>query len=489
MRRAGVAVACTFIMATLLAARSQTPAPPSLQAGDIVIAGGQLFDSVRDEVVANTGLVIRNGMFLEVGANLAGRDVTAATVVRLADDEYVLPGLFDLHAHYAVDLFGQGRVDEYTANPLIFLGNGVTSTFPAGEVDPEGMMAARRRIERGEQIGPRILSSGPYFGTARPGWRTADETPEQIRREVDEWAARGVMGFKAKGIQPPQLVALIDQAHRYGVTVTGHLDSGYRSSVNPRDAINMGIDRIEHFMGGDAITSDKPAYSSLESLDVTRPEVTAVMQLYLRRHVYYDATVTAYGYWCDPKDARVFTQWTDEKGFLTPYARGVVEARLPRSSNEQFHRIYEVKLKEVKRFYDAGGAALITVGTDHPSWGEYFSGFGSHRELQAFVLAGIPPAAAIKMATINAAHAFGLSDRLGTIETGKLADLFVVRGNPLADIRHTHDVRRVMVRGKLYDAGALFEQARGTLGPKAAADDAWWKGNLRFSGRPSAVHR
>ena len=83
----------------------------------------------------NTGLVIRHGIFLEVGAALAGRDLGPAQVIRLDADQTILPGLFDLHAHYAVDLFGQGRVDEYTANPLIFLGNGITSTFPAGEVD------------------------------------------------------------------------------------------------------------------------------------------------------------------------------------------------------------------------------------------------------------------------------------------------------------------------------------------------------------------
>ena len=62
--------------------------------------------------------------------------MTGATVVRLSTDDYMLPGLFDLHAHYAMDLFGQGRVDEYTVNPIVFLANGVTSTFPAGEVDP-----------------------------------------------------------------------------------------------------------------------------------------------------------------------------------------------------------------------------------------------------------------------------------------------------------------------------------------------------------------
>ena len=486
-QRAAVAGFIAAAAVAALAAQS-APRPTPLQQGDIVITGGQLFDSVRDTAVPNTGIVVRNGVLLEVGATLDGRDLSQAQVVRLGADEYVLPGLFDLHAHYAVDLFGEGRVDEYTANPLVFLGNGVTSTFPAGEVDPEGMMAARRRIERGEQTGPRILSSGPYFGTARPGWQSAKETPEQIRKEVDEWAARGAMGFKAKGIQPPQLFALIDEAHRYGLTVTGHLDSGFRNSVNPRDAIEMGIDRIEHFMGGDAIVGTAGAYTSLEALDVTRPEVDAIIQLYLKRHVYFDATLSTYGAWYTDKDKRVYTPWTDEMAMLTPHAREVVEAALKtRRSNEQFHRIYDVKLKEIKRFYDAGGAALITSGTDMPSWGEFFSGFSTHRELNAFVVAGIPPAAAIKMATINAAHAFGLSDRLGTIEAGKLADLLVVRGNPLEDIRHTHDVLRVMSRGKLYDARALLEQARGTLGPKTPADDGWWKGNSRFASGGTAL--
>jgi len=242
----------------------------------------------------------------------------------------------------------------------------------------------------------------------------------------------------------------------------------------------MGIDRIEHFMGGDAITADKSAYASLESLDVTRPEVDATIQLYLKRNVYYDATITAYGYWYDRKDARIFTQWIDEMSFLTPHAREIVTARLPRPPTEQFRRIYEVKFKELKRFYDAGGGRLITSGTDHPSWGEYLSGFGTHRELQAFVVAGLPPAAALRAATINAAHAMRVSDQLGTIEPSKLADLIIVRGNPLADITNTRHVSRVMVRGVLYDAAALLESAKGKLGPASAADDAWWKGNVRF---------
>lgn len=480
MRHAIRLLAIVGTLAIPITATQSVQNVPPIEPGDIVITGGRLFSGTGDALVPNTGVIVRRGIFLEVGANLAGRDVSRAQLVQLAPEETILPGFFDLHAHYAIDLFGQERVDEYTVNPIIFLANGVTSTFPAGEVDPDGMLTARRRLERGEQTGARLHSSGPYFGTARPGWRNADWTPERIRKEVDTWAANGVRGFKAKGISRDHLPALIDHAHRYGLPVTGHLDSGVGASVNPRDAIYMGIDRVEHFMGGDAIVATRGAYASLEQLDVNRPEVDAVIQLYLKRNVYYDATVTAYGYWYDPKDPRIFTTWMDEQSFLTPYAREVANARLPRRSNEQFHRIYDVKFKELKRFYDAGGGRLITVGTDHPSWGEYLSGFSAHREVHAFVLAGIPPAAALKMATINGARALRLGDELGTIEPGKLADLFVIRGNPLEDITTTRNVRRVMARGALYDAQALLETAKGKLGPATAADDDWWKGNLRL---------
>jgi cytosine/adenosine deaminase-related metal-dependent hydrolase len=84
------------------------------------------------------------------------------------------------------------------------------------------------------------------------------------------------------------------------------------------------------------------------------------------------------------------------------------------------------------------------------------------------------------MATINGARAMRMGDALGTIEAGKLADLFIVRGNPLEDIRRTRNVRRVMVRGELHEAQKLLDQAKGKLGPATPEDDGWWKGNVRF---------
>ncbi len=100
--------------------------------------------------------------------------------------------------------------------------------------------------------------------------------------------------------------------------------------------------------------------------------------------------------------------------------RSVIAARPPRPVNQQFENIYWTKRKEVKAFYDAGGGDLITLGTDHPSWGEFFTPFSVHRELLSLSLSGIPNAAVLRIATINSARAIGLGDRLGIDRSGEV---------------------------------------------------------------------
>ena len=457
-----------FLLGGVLGAPS--PQKAFGQERDVVLVGGWVFTATSDVRTRNPGILIRAGKVLRVGGDLSV--AAQADTIRVADTETIIPGIFDLHAHYAMDLFNAGRVDEVVAYPALFLANGVTSTFPAGEMRPEAMRALRLRIERGEQPGPRLLNSGPYFGTARPDWNR-EITRQEIYAEVDHWAEEGVRGFKAKGIEPDELRALIERAHLHGLTVTGHLDSGNRNTVNPRDAILMGIDRIEHFVGGDAFTPDRPAYASYEHMTFDTPAFKRIVALYKEHHVYYDATMSAYGYY-GKRDSAVFAPFTDENRFLTPYLRRIVESRPPRRVNEQFENIYWTKRKEIKAFYDAGGGDLITLGTDHPSWGEYLTPFSVHRELLSLSLAGIPNAAVLRIATINGARAMGLGDRLGSIEAGKWADLVVVRGNPLADIRVVRDVRAVIKAGRVYDPVQLAKSVEGKIGPASAADSAAW---------------
>ncbi|MCH7783286.1 amidohydrolase family protein, partial [candidate division KSB1 bacterium] len=239
-----------------------------------------------------------------------------------------------------------------------------------------------------------------------------------------------------------------------------------RNSVNPRDAILMGIDRIEHFLGGDVMPASRSAYASLQDLDPNIPELDNIIQLYIDNNVYFDATLTAYGYYGDRAEG--FDYWVDERKYLTPYAFEITKET--RQSSAQFDKIYKVKRKTIKRYFDAGG--LISLGTDHPSVGEYIPGFSTHREMDAFVLSGIPPADAIKIATINGARALRMGDILGSIEVGKLGDLYVTKGNPLQNIRNTRNVHTVVKGGKVYDTQELLKSVEGKLGPKNAED---WK--------------
>lgn len=436
----------------------------------ILIEGGFLFDGTDEARVENPGILIQHGRILAVGQ---GSDrLASARLIQIEQDQTILPGFVDLHAHYHADLFQAGRVDEIEANPLLFLGNGVTTTFPAGAQDPEKMIALREAIDRGERIGPRILNSGPYFGSARRGWEKG-RSAESIRQEVHDLAERGVAGFKAKNPTREELAFLIEAAHEHGLTVTGHLNSGVDDSVNPKDAILMGIDRIEHFLGGDTLQPDRHAYQSWKDVDTGSEAFRDIVEMYKTHGVHFSATLAAFGAF-GQTDSPVFDDFADEKRFLTPFARKHHQPREADDFTELADTMYWVKQRTLNAFYNAGGGHLITLGTDHPLWGEYTSGFYVHREMQAMVRAGLPEHAVLRIATLNGARAIGHGDHLGSIEPGKWADLVVVEGNPLEDITATRNVRWVMKAGQWHNALELIRRAEGRIGPASEAERRDW---------------
>jgi imidazolonepropionase-like amidohydrolase len=439
-------------------------------AQDLVVQGGWLFDAITDEVTRNPGIMISGGRILEMGPANSDFGGAEIQILSLGEDEYVLPGIIDLHAHYNVNLLGEGRSDEVEINTLVYLANGVTTTFPAGEYNPERLLRAREEIDAGVRPGPRIIPSGPYFGRSRPGWEPM--TDEQIHTEVADWVRRGVRGFKAKGANPQTVRALVEAAHRHGVTVTGHLDSGFRETTNAADAIRMGIDRVEHILGGVALDPTQPAYPVWVKVDTASAAFRETVRMFLDHGVRFNATITAPVYFTELEEG--FDYWVDEREFFTPYVQQLVAEREPRQRNGLMSELYWAMRRTTKAFYDAGGGDLITLGTDNPSRGEFLPGFSAHRELHAFVLAGIPEAAALRIATINGARAIGMGDILGTIEPGKLADLFVVRGNPLEEITNTRNVQHVIRGGELHDPSGLLQRARGRIGPIGPADHAGW---------------
>jgi len=114
--------------------------------GALIIRGGWLFDGISDTRRRNSGIIIRNGKISVVDADVQQQILTSADVIDLQDSETILPGMIDLHAHYNLDLVDSGRVEEVVYNGIIFLANGVTSTWSAGEYYPERVIAQRDLI-------------------------------------------------------------------------------------------------------------------------------------------------------------------------------------------------------------------------------------------------------------------------------------------------------------------------------------------------------
>ncbi|MFP6792387.1 MAG: amidohydrolase family protein [Pseudomonadales bacterium] len=447
------------------------------QEGQLVIRGGWLFDSVSDKRRPNAGIVISGGKITAVDADVEQQVLRTANVIDLADNDTVLPGMIDLHAHYNLDLVDKGRVEEVVYNGIVFLANGVTSTWSAGEYYPERVQAQRDRIAAGESIGPRLFMSGPYFGAFRCeyniglasdeciGWPN-DITEDEIRHEVDYWAEQGVISIKIKQATPGEMKILIEQAHKHGITTSAHLANyDWEYDVELRDAILMGLDRVEHQL-------------TLGSGGPESAEMPQMIDLILAHNVFYDANLQMYGGINERRTHAEEMLWTNEARFFTPYAQALLEKRgdpPPESDNEEFTQ----RVLELKSLFDAGGGHLLVVGTDEPVYTSLLPGFAYHRELLAMTYAGIPPAAVLRAATINGARALGVDKQLGSVETSKLADLVVVRGNPLDDIKVARDIKLVVKEGAVYDPVKLLQSAEGKIGPVGPDDHADWELEIR----------
>ena len=438
----------------------------------IVIRGGWLFDGISDTRRQNKGIVIRDGKIIEMDKNLEGVSLSPTNIIDLTDAETILPGMIDLHAHYNFDFIDEGRVEEVVNNGIIFLANGVTSTWSAGEYYPERVLRQRDLIDSNKAIGPRLFSSGPYFGGFRCEYsvKTAEDdcsawpndiTEEEIRSEVDKWADQGIVSIKIKQATPSETEIIIEQAHKHEMTTTGHLANyEWQYDVHPRDAIVMGLDRLEHQI-------------TLGSGGEESADMEEMIDLILKYQVYYDANLQMYGGVNLREELGADMVWTNEAKYFTTYAQKLLKERgdpLPESDVIE----YAQRVLELNRLYESGGENLLIVGTDEPVYTTLLPGFAFHRELLAMVHAGIPIVTVLKAATINGATALGVADKIGSIEPEKLADLFVTRGNPLEDIKVTRNIKLVIKGGVVYEPEILFKSAEASIGPKGPDDHSDW---------------
>jgi hypothetical protein len=242
------------------------------------------------------------------------------------------------------------------------------------------------------------------------------------------------------------------------------------------EAAQTGIDNLEHGMAVDTeFFSRKKADECPERsawlpelarrIDVTSEPVQAMIRELVNRRVAVTSTLA------------IFEAFVDEKFQLDPRMQNVLsedafndcQARLSKGkSDSRWSKVWDVVLKKEmqfeREFVKAGG--LLMTGVDPTGWGGVVAGFGDQRGVELLVTAGFTPEEAIRIATLNGATFLGEDSRIGTLTTGKQADIVIVRGNPATNIADIRNVQLVFKDGVGYDPAKLIESVRGLVGER-----------------------
>jgi hypothetical protein len=265
-----------------------------------------------------------------------------------------------------------------------------------------------------------------------------------------------------------ELKAAIDEAHRRGLKITGHL-----CSVTYPEAAALGIDNLEHgFLvntqldpGKKAdICPDSAGEPTMMAMDPDGAPAKALIADLVARHVALTSTLPVF----EQRVPGHAPLWPRALAVLTPeareaylYARNLTKSLPPEKAKDRATIYAHATLME-RRFAAAGG--LLLAGPDPTGNGGVIPGFGDLREIELLVDAGFTVPEAVRIATYDGALYLGLADRIGTVAAGKDADLVVVKGDPAAKITDIESVETVFKDGVGYDSAALLASVRGRYG-------------------------
>jgi imidazolonepropionase-like amidohydrolase len=368
--------------------------------------------------------------------------------------KFLIPGLWDMHVHMVFgDWFPQGK--EITI-PL-FIANGITGVRDMGG-ELEVLQQWRKEISAGTLIGPRIVMSGPMLDGPQPRFPSsiAVKTPEDGRKAVDDLKRRGADFIKLQSLIPREAVfAIADEAKKRGILFVGHVPDAVRAS----EASNAGQKSFEHLIGifeGSSPLEDefiKGTKTQKQFLSTYDPKRAGGLFALLAKNQTWQCPTLVWERGGNLIDETDFAHDTRAK-YVPAYWKDVTWKRFISQIEHDFNtddlatrkQFIEKELEVVNAMHRAGIPFL--AGTDTPPGVFVFPGFSLHQELQRFVAAGFTPMEALQTATLNPAKFFGMEDRLGTIEKGKLADLVLLNANPLEDIRNTQKIEAVVVNGR-----------------------------------------
>jgi imidazolonepropionase-like amidohydrolase len=412
------------------------------RAQKIAIVGGTLIDGTGRAAVSDSVVIVENGKITAAGPESS---VELPTGIQKIDarGKTILPGLWDMHAHFEQVEWGP-----------IYLATGATTVRDVGN-EFEFITAVRDAVASGHGLGPRLLLAGIVDGTGplALGVNRVD-TPEQAKMWTDKYHDAGFQQMKIySSVKLEELKDIATEAHRLGMTVTGHVPEG----LDAYQVIEAGQDQINHIpYVADIMMSPVPENARRQErakarseIDLNSVESKKAIGFLVDHHTVVDPTLALMEFFTA---STVKTPVGIEPGVakVAPELAAILgDASPPTPYADLQEKVFKKEVEIVGALHKAG--VPIVAGTD-----QTVPGYSLYREIELYVEAGFTPMEAIQAATIVPARVMGVAKELGTVEGGKRADLIIVDGNPLESIHNIRKVEFVITNGTMYNCGELW---------------------------------
>lgn len=414
----------------------------------VAFVHANLFDSPTATSFNNSTVVISGNKILAAGDDGKVTVPKNAEVID-ATNQTLLPGLWDMHVHLSPN------------DGLLHIAAGVTSVRDMAN-DIDQLAAMQRHFDEGSQIGPRVLKAGfldgrgPFQGPTK----VFADSEQEAKDDIDRYAKLGYVQIKIYSSIKPELVPRIaSMAHGHGLRVSGHVPAFMTAEQFVKD----GADEIQHmnfiflnFMFDKVQDTRGPArFTEVAArgaeVDPDSPQVQDLIRLFKDRKTCLDPTLNVFEGLFTDRPGKVSAEYAAVADRMPAQIRrgffyGGLE--VPDGMDQRYQDSFRQMLKMTRVLYDAG--IPIEAGTDS------LAGFGLHRELELDEQAGIPAARVLQLATLGAARIMNRDQELGSIASGKLADLILVEGDPSLHVSDIRKVRLVIKNGVLFKSADLY---------------------------------
>jgi len=426
----------------------------SVQAQRLTIVHANIVDVATGKIQPDMTVVVAGPRIARVSPSTKANP-RAGRVVD-AKGQYLIPGLWDMHTHVYFD--GTAAAGTDLILPLL-LANGVTGIRDMGS-ELEAILHARAAVAAHQLLGPRMVVCGPMLDGPKSPYKAslAIATAEDGRKAVDRLKARGIDFIKVQSLVPREAYfAITAEAKTVGLPVDGHVPDAVRAT----EAVAAGQRTFEHLIGVfEASSTAEAAYVAggakspgqfLATYDPVR-EAAIVQLLAAHREVWQCPTLFwERGQWLvdsiawrqDPGLGYAGHSWIDQRW---PKAEKSIARTLDTEPLAVRAHFVNHELALVRKLHAAQVGFL--AGTDTPAGVDLVPGASLHRELLRFVEAGFTPLEALQTATLNPARFFGRLQDFGAVRAGRLADLVLLRANPLENIANTRKIAAVIADGR-----------------------------------------